>query len=208
MTQAELDFHEWYYSDPSRLITTWLGVPLRKIPNDLWVYAELIQRVQPRWIIETGTLEGGSALWFAQVGALAGARMQVITIDLEARPNQPTHSAIEYVVGNSLDPAIQAHVRMRLGWFPGPVLVSLDSDHTAAHVLAELRAYSPFVTPGSYLVVEDTNLAYEAVPGWGPSPRDAVQQWFAEDHPPFEVDYACERYGLTFSPQGWLRRVG
>jgi cephalosporin hydroxylase len=191
MTQAELDFHEWYYSDPSRLITTWLGVPLRKIPNDLWVYAELIQRVQPRWIIETGTLEGGSALWFAQVGALAGARTQVLTIDLEARPQRPAHPAIEYIVGSSLDPAVQAHVRTQVGWAPGPVLVSLDSDHTAAHVLAELRAY----------------LGYEAVPGWGPSPRDALNQWFAEDHPPFEIDPACERYGLTFSPQGWLRRL-
>jgi cephalosporin hydroxylase len=90
----------------------------------------------------------------------------------------------------------------------GRVLVVLDSDHSRDHVLAELRAYAPLVTPGSYLVVEDTNVnghpVYEA---FGPGPMEAVQD-FLKERDDFEVDRSREKFLLTFNPGGWLRKLG
>ena len=90
----------------------------------------------------------------------------------------------------------------------GTVLVVLDSDHSRDHVLAEPRAYAPLVTPGSYLVVEDTNInghpVYEA---FGPGPMEAVQD-FLKERDDFEADRSREKFLLTFNPRGWLRKLG
>jgi cephalosporin hydroxylase len=87
-------------------------------------------------------------------------------------------------------------------------MVTLDSDHTAAHVLAELEAYAPMVSVGCYLVVEDTSVnGRPLLPGYGAGPGEALDEWLP-GHPEFEVDWAIEeRHGITTSPGGWLRRV-
>ena len=84
----------------------------------------------------------------------------------------------------------------------------LDSDHSYDHVLAELHAYSPIVTPGSYLIVEDTNInAHPVYEEFGPGPMEAVQD-FLKERDDFEVDHSREKLLLTFNPHGWLRRLG
>jgi cephalosporin hydroxylase len=89
----------------------------------------------------------------------------------------------------------------------GTVMVVLDSDHSAAHVLDELRAYAPLVTPGSYLVVEDTNInGHPVFDSFGPGPTEAVTK-FLDESSAFVVDRSREKFLLTFNPSGWLRRV-
>jgi cephalosporin hydroxylase len=112
---------------------------------------------------------------------------------------------LTYVVASSTDPQVVAQVAERART-AGTVLVVLDSDHSRDHVLAELRAYAPLVTPGSYLVVEDTNVnghpVYEA---FGPGPMEAVLD-FLKERDDFEVDRSREKFLLTFNPGGWLRK--
>ena len=88
-----------------------------------------------------------------------------------------------------------------------PVMVILDSDHQAAHVLNELNLYAPLVTVGSYLIVEDTHITHEwDVPGIERGPAEALAEWLPL-HPEFEVDLTRERFGLTVCSGGFLKRV-
>lgn len=185
--------------------TTWLGRPIVKCPGDLWVLQELLCAVRPDLLIETGTYQGGSALFFAQVLELIG-HGEVVSIDLVPREGLPTHPRLRYVVGDSLDPSLHARLSEELG--AGRAMVVLDAAHRAEHVLAELRAYAPLVGPGSYLVVEDT--AFDGWPAWpehGPGPATAVAA-FLEGDDRFEVDHDAGRHLITLSPGGFLRRRG
>jgi cephalosporin hydroxylase len=186
--------------------TTWLGVPVWKNPLDLWVYQEILWEVQPALIVETGTYRGGSAYYFASLCDLIG-RGEVLTIDVMGRENRPEHERIEYVKASSVDPELLARVEARCAAAGGPVLVVLDSDHHKDHVVKELDAYHRFVTPGSYLIVEDTNINGHPVnPFFGPGPMEAVDE-FLPRHPEFEIDPAREKYMVTHNPRGYLRRV-
>lgn len=172
-----------------------------KVPTDLWTYHELIWRIQPQLIIEAGTAYGGSALYMADMLDLTG-QGRVVTIDIENQ-GQPPHPRVEYLIGSSIDPVIVG----RFVGEPGPVMVTLDSDHSRDHVLAELRAYSDLVTPGSYMIVEDTNVNGHPVrPSHGPGPWEAVECFLAEDAR-FQIDSSCERHMLTLNPRGYLKRL-
>lgn len=106
--------------------------------------------------------------------------------------------------GSSTSPEILSRVNEEAS---GTTMVILDSDHTCAHVRAELRAYSPLVTPGSYLIVEDTNLnGHPAYPQFGPGPREAVEEFLASSLD-FLPDPDCEKFFMTFNPRGYLRRI-
>ena len=197
-------FNRIYYESrrPTWTATQWLGVDVAKNPCDLWTYQELIWRIRPTLVVETGTLFGGSALFFATVLDLIGDG-RVVTIDIESR-DRPEHPRIEYATGSSTDAAIIEQVRSAAG--DGPVLVVLDADHSRDHVLGEMRAFADLVTPGSYMVVEDTNInGHPVAAGFGPGPWEAVELFLAEDDR-FVVDLNCERHLLTFNPCGWLHR--
>jgi cephalosporin hydroxylase len=156
--------------------TTWLGVPLWKNPLDLWVYQEIIFEVKPALIIETGTWRGGSAFYFASLLDLIGSG-KIVTIDHSAGKGRPEHPRIEYVTGSSVSPEAVDLVRARVADAGGPILIILDSDHRREHVAEELRLLSEFVTPGSYLIVEDTNINGHPVnPFFGPGPMEAVTE--------------------------------
>jgi cephalosporin hydroxylase len=185
--------------------TEWLGVPLWKNPLDLWVYQEIMFEVKPSLIIETGTYRGGSAYYVASICDLLDAG-KVLTIDRQQRASRPEHPRIEYVKGSSVDAEVLALVEKRVADAGGPILVVLDSDHREPHVRQELAAYSGFVTPGSYLIVEDTNINGHPVnPFFGPGPMEAVES-FLPAHPEFEIDAAREKYMVTHNPKGFLRR--
>jgi cephalosporin hydroxylase len=201
-------FHRLYY-EAGEAGGTWkdtkfLGVPTWKSPLDLWVYQELLWELRPGLIVETGTAYGGSALYLATLCETIGSG-EVVSIDIGEWPDRPVHPRLTYVVASSTDPQVVAQVAERART-AGTVLVVLDSDHRWGHVLAELRAYAPLVTPGSYLVVEDTNVnghpVYEA---FGPGPMEAVQD-FLKERDDFEVDRSREKFLLTFNPGGWLRK--
>jgi cephalosporin hydroxylase len=201
------EFHRLYYTSAQRtwLNTRWLGVRVSKCPLDLWVYQELIVEVQPDLVIETGTLHGGSALYLASCMDLVG-RGRVVTVDVEERAGRPEHPRITYVAGSSVAPEVLERVR-REAEGATTVMVVLDSDHSRDHVLAELHSYSPLVTPGSYLIVEDTNVDGGPV-HWnqGPGPHEAIEAFLAE-RAPFARDAGREKFFLTFNPGGFLRRL-
>lgn len=200
-------FHRWYYGAERQTWrnTYWRGVPVAKCPTDLWVYQELLVRLRPDLIVETGTFSGGSALFFGDVLDLVDGG-EVVSIDLDDRTTYPSHPRVSYLTGSSTAPDVVERVRA-LAAGRSTVLVVLDSDHRAAHVAAELDAYADLVTVGSYLVVEDTNVnGNPVVPSFGPGPAEAVAD-FLRRRSDFEVDADCERFGLTFNPGGWLRRV-
>lgn len=202
----ERAFHRLYYGDVGTWRTnTWLGVHTWKAPTDLWLYQELVVRIRPGLIIETGTAYGGSALFLATMcDAIDHGR--VVSIDIAPKTEDlPKHERISYLRGSSTDPAIVSEALAMVP--PGePVLVILDSDHREAHVRAEMTAYADAVTPGSYLIVEDTHVnGHPVAPGYGPGPWEAVD-WFLEQRDDFSVDRSMHRQHLTFNPRGYLSR--
>jgi cephalosporin hydroxylase len=200
-------FHYLYYHafDQTWMQTTWLGVHVHKCPLDLWIYQELMREVGPDVIIETGTYDGGSALYLATLCDVMD-RGRVITIDIAPRPGRPEHPRLEYLEGSSTSDAIRDALRERLQ--PGErVLVILDSDHSEAHVLDELERFAPLIPPGGYLIVEDTNVNGHPVHHHhGAGPMEAVRAFLA-DHPEFETDRTREKFFVSFNPRGYLRRI-
>jgi cephalosporin hydroxylase len=200
-------FHRLYYESSWQTWknTRWLSFNAYKTPFDLWIYQELIVSLRPQLVVETGTAAGGSALFLATVCDAIDAG-EVLSIDSDVRAGRPTHGRLTYVTGSSTAPEtleiVAEHARGK-----DPVMVILDSDHSRGHVLAELRHYAEFVTPGSYLVVEDTNLnGHPVVADFGPGPMEAVREFLGE-RGDFKHEAAPEKFFLTFNPHGYLRRT-
>lgn len=203
-TETIREFHRIYYDSLIWQSTYWLGVPAYKSPLDFWAYQEILADTRPELVIETGTADGGSALFFASILDLLGSG-SVVSIDTVPSDGRPEHPRITYLTGSSVEPGILRRVRELADGAPS-VMVVLDSDHSATHVLNEIRAYAPMVTQGQYLVVEDTNLNGNPVaPDFGPGPAEAVATFLAEE-PNFEPDVLREKFLLTFHPAGFLRR--
>jgi cephalosporin hydroxylase len=199
-------FHTLYYDGRERTWgnTYWLGHHVLKCPLDLWAYQEILHEVQPELIIETGTYQGGSALFLASICDLLGGG-QVLTIDVDRREGRPRHPRITYLTGSSTSNGILRQVRRRAEG-ASRVLVILDSGHAKEYVLAELHAYAPLVTTGSYLIVEDTNLNGHPVDSdHGPGPAEAVAE-FLQGNDAFVRDESREKFMLTFNPGGYLKK--
>ncbi|MDP8932026.1 MAG: cephalosporin hydroxylase family protein [Actinomycetota bacterium] len=200
----------YYHSADTTWRDTWYrGVRVWKCPLDLWLYQEILHDVRPALIVETGTAFGGSAYFLGDVCELLG-RGQVVSIDIRPQPDRPEHSRVTYLTGSSTAPEIVARVRALLPAerADSSVLVILDSDHARDHVLAELRAYGPMVTVGSYAIVEDTIVNGNPLyPSFGPGPMEAVDAYLAETEV-FVVDESKHKFLQTFNPRGYLRKVG
>jgi cephalosporin hydroxylase len=206
---AAARFHEAFYYARLWQHVRWLGVPAFKCPLDLWIYQEILHDTRPDVIIETGTAHAGSALFLATVCDALG-RGRIITIDPQEYRARPRHARITYLAASSIDAAIIERVRNAIR--PGErVMAVLDSLHNRDHVLAELRAYGPMVTPGCYLIAEDTNINGHPVqtdfaPDQGPGPFEAVETYLRETDR-FEPDGAREKFLFTFNPRGYLKCV-
>lgn len=201
-------FHRLYYyrRDQTWRNTRWMGTDVLKCPLDLWVYQELLFELRPDWIVETGTAFGGSAAYLAAMCDLLG-NGRIVTIDPRVREGRPQHPRITYLAGLSTDPEIRAQVESMIGP-EDRVLVLLDSDHSERNVLEELRAYHGLVTPGSYCVVEDSNVnGHPVAREHGPGPMEAIHT-FLRENDAFEIDREREKFFLTFNPSGFLKRVG
>ena len=206
------DFNRIFYDGPQAAplfkTTSWLGVNAQKCPMDTWIYQEILWEKRPELIVETGVFAGGSTLFLASMFDLIGAG-EVLAIDITLRyvdERVPRHPRIRLVEGNSIDPAIASQVRAACRG--RRTMVILDSDHTRAHVAAELAIYAPLVTPGQYLIVEDTNInGHPVYESFGPGPHEAVQE-FLRHHGGWTVDRSRERLLVTFNPAGYLLRVG
>jgi cephalosporin hydroxylase len=200
-------FHRQYYDLGSSTWqnTAYRGVTTWKCPLDLWIYQEILHAVKPGLIIETGTAYGGSALYLADLCELAG-HGRVVTIDVRDRASGVDHPRITKVIGSSSDPEVRARVES-LPPRDGGVIVILDADHSMDHVLAELRLWWDLVTPGSFLIVEDTNLnGHPVYPEFGPGPWEALDTFLLENDA-FEIDESKHKFLMTWNPRGYLRRV-
>jgi len=207
-----VQLYHWafYNATQSTLPMSWLGVPTIQNPNDVWVTQELISRLKPDFIVETGTWQGGSAVIWALVQDQVNPRGRVVTIDIQKLVDEATlppiwRKKVDFVLGSSTDPAVVADVTRRVG--KGRTMVLLDSDHHAPHVLAEMQAYGPLVSVGSYMIVQDTDInGHPVLPGWGPGPMEAVNEFLQKDDR-FQADPTQERMMFTMHPHGYLKRV-
>jgi len=204
---------------------SWLGRPIIQYPQDMVVMQELIWRIQPDLIIETGIAHGGSLIFSAamlELNAACGghANGHVVGIDIDIRAHNrsaieahPLFRRISMIEGSSIAPDIVGRVREIAAKYK-TVLVCLDSNHTHEHVLAELEAYAPMCSVGSYCVVFDTIVEdmpkeYSGDRPWGPgnSPRSAVHAYLSQ-HPEFEVDSRIDNQVLiSVTPGGYLKRI-
>lgn len=199
---------------------SWLGRPMIQLPMDAMAMQELIWSVKPDLVIETGVAHGGSVVLSASMLELLG-HGEVLGVDIEIRAHNreaieahPLAHRIRLIEGSSTAPEVVAQVRAAAAG-KQRVLVFLDSNHTHAHVLAELNAYADLVSPGSYCVVFDTFV--EDMPddyvwterpwGKGNNPKTAVWEYL-RSHPEFQIDKSVEdKLLVTSAPDGFLRRV-
>lgn len=203
---------------------TWLGRPIIQLPEDMIRIQEVIHRVRPDVIVETGVAHGGSLIYYASL-CKATDRGRVIGVDIEIRPHNrtaieahPLAGYITLVEGSSTDATTVARVRDLIR--PGErVMVLLDSCHTKAHVRAELDAYAPLVAQGSYIVATDGIMAAVAErpgskPGWEwDNPSEAAREFaaansqFRLESPGFLFNEGKITEHVTHWPSAYLRRV-
>lgn len=197
---------------------SWLGRPIIQFPQDILAMQEIIWQLRPELIVETGIAHGGSLIFYASMLELLGGEGRVVGIDIDIRPHNraeiekhPMFRRIDMIEGSSIDAGVAGRVR-EMARGRRPVLVVLDSNHTHDHVLAELRAYAPLVTAGSYLVVFDTvveHMSKDFFPDrpWGPgdNPKTAVEAYLKESNR-FAVDRAIDdKLLISVAPGGFLR---
>ena len=213
----------------------WLGRPIIQYPQDMVAMQELIWSIKPDLIIETGIAHGGSLVFSASILAMldycdaaengvtldpARPRRKVLGLDIDIRAHNreaiekhAMASRIKMLQGSSISPEIIEQVHDYAKDFKS-ILVCMDSNHTHEHVMAELKAYAPLVSVGSYCVVFDTfveQMPEDLFPDrpWGPgnNPQTAVKE-FLVTHPEFEVNKSIEqKLQVTVAPYGYLRRV-
>lgn len=203
---------------------SWMGRPVIQLPEDLVRIQEVIFRIQPDKIVETGVAHGGSLIFYASLCKALG-KGRVVGVDIEIRPNNreaieshPLSGFVDLVEGSST----ASETIRKVADFVSPgdrVLVILDSDHSKKHVLAELEAYAGFVTSGSYIVATDgiTSDLWDVPRGkaeWGSdNPIEAVR-YFLENHPEFILEQPSWpfnesdlQFNITHWPGAWLRRA-
>jgi cephalosporin hydroxylase len=203
---------------------TWLGRPIIQLPEDMMRLQEVIYGLKPDIIVETGVAHGGGLVFYAGLCRLMG-KGRVVGIDVDIRP--PNRTAIEghelsdlitLIEGNSTSSDVVARVDDII--CPGDrVLALLDSNHTKRHVMAELDAYSPLVSPGSYIIVMDGIMEKVAggprtTPEWRhDNPRQAVLEWvtrnptFVLEEPRFAFNEGLVTERVTYWPDAFLKRL-
>jgi cephalosporin hydroxylase len=204
---------------------SWLGRPIIQLPEDMIRTQEVIYRLRPDVIIETGVAHGGSLIFYASLCKLMG-KGRIVGVDIEIRPHNreaiTAHELFPFITlieGSSTDPQIVAEVKRHVKEGE-TVLVILDSNHTRQHVLDELAAYHELVTPGSYIVATDGSMRdlYDVPrgsPDWEWNHPAAAAEEFVAQHPEFVMEQPAWPFNeseltenITHWPDAWLRRSG
>lgn len=211
VNDAGLEYLEWYYGANVWKSLHYRGVRTLKFPPDMWNYQELMFENDIHWVLETGTRHGGSALFFADLLAAGAREGRVVSVDVTHEALHPlatTHPRIRLLLGDSAAPATIGLMRQLIpdNRARGLLLI-LDSDHSAPHVLRELNALVPLLRQGDYLVVEDTIVNGHPVrPNFGPGPLEAIEAYVAENPQQLVPDVAREsKFGCTFAFRGYYK---
>jgi cephalosporin hydroxylase len=203
---------------------TWFGIPIIQLPDDMLRYQEVVFALQPDVIIEAGIAHGGSLVFSASLCKLIG-KGRVIGIDIDVRPHNRTRleahslkSLITLIEGSSVATDIVARVKQNVQ-AGEKVLIALDSNHSYVHVSAELAAYAPLVTPGSYIIATD-GLMRDLVgvprgdPAWMRDNPARAAEDFVAAHPDFVIEEPAWRFNestlagnVTHWPSAWIKRV-
>jgi cephalosporin hydroxylase len=235
LEEIKVDFVNQSFSYKYPYNFEFLGRPIIQYPQDMVAMQELIWQIKPDLIIETGIAHGGSLIMNASMLAMldlcdaiesgktidpAQSKRKVLGIDIDIRAHNraaieahPMASRIQMIQGSSIAPEIIAQVKEIAHGYQR-VLVSLDSNHTHDHVLAELEAYAPLTSVGSYCVVFDTiveDMPADMFPDrpWGPGDNPKTAVWeYLKTHPEFEIDRSIQnKLLITVAPDGYLKRV-
>lgn len=214
---------------------SWLGRPIIQYPQDMVAMQEIIWAVKPDLIIETGIAHGGSLILSASMLALldmcdaieekkefnpSTSKRKVLGIDIDIRQHNrdaielhPMSSRIKMIQGSSISSEVIDKVHAFAGGFK-KILVCLDSNHTHEHALAELVAYAPLTSVGSYCVVFDTiveDMPKEKYPNrpWGPGDNPKTAVWeYLKTHQEFQIDKSVDnKLLISVAPDGYLKRV-
>ena len=209
-SEAE-EYQKWYYNTFVWKKTTWMGITCWKSVSDMWNYQEILVDLKPSLVIEFGSNQGGSALFFANIMKGIGKPFKVLSVDINHRPLDPAARRdpdILFVESSSTVPAIADQIRSLRDEFPGKVFAILDSDHTKDHVLAEMKLLRPLLSAGDYLLVEDSCVnGHPVLPGWGPGPYEAIEAYEREFPNDYTHDVEREKkFGWTQAPNGFLIR--
>lgn len=195
----------------------WLGVPIIQTPEDMVLMQELIFKIQPDFIVETGIAHGGGLIYYASLLEILG-KGKVIGVDIDIREhnrkvieNHPLFKKIELIQGSSIDPMIIQEIKKRIPR-NSKVIVCLDSNHIKPHVLEELKAYQQFIISNCYIVVFDTVISELARAGIDPqeylnnSPKEAVTE-FLKNNDKFEIDKSFNKLYVSSAPNGYLKKI-
>lgn len=214
MTEFIDEYHKVYEKARIWENTSWLGVPCWKLPMDAFVMQELIFKLKPDFIIETGTGKGGSAMFYASICELMG-QGKVITCDVDLRydaeqiAQHEWSDRIHFIHGSSTNSLTLKEIKKIVGKTKKNIVI-LDSYHACEYVLQEIGAYEAFVGKGYYMIVEDTHAGRVGHPVKWPYDSDGAYEaveFFLKETDDFEVDYGCEKHLMTFNPKGYLRRI-
>lgn len=225
LLQAAQEFTEASTSPKYSYNFSWLGRPIIQYPQDILAMQELIWEIRPDLIIETGIAHGGSLIFSAsmlELNAIAGGpeNSEVLGVDIDIRTHNrkaieshPFFKRISMIEGSSISPHIIRQVKAKtIG--KKNILVCLDSNHTHDHVFAELEAYAPLTSVGSYCVVFDTiieHLPNDMYPDrpWrhGNNPKSAVNEYL-KTHSEFEINQSIDhKLLISVAPGGYLKKI-
>jgi cephalosporin hydroxylase len=199
------EFTESYYNTLKWRQTHWMGRRMSKLPGDLIILQEIMHTVRPDWIVHTGTANGGLDHYLASICDLLD-HGQIVSIDRKLADDLPEHPRITYVEGEAHLTSTRGKVVAITG--PSPhAMVILGNKASSARTSAEYHNYEDLVSQGSYLVMEDTVVGGHPVwPNFGVGPFEAVKG-VTETRGDFISDTSLEKYGLTFNPTGYMKRV-
>lgn len=211
MDKVSTEYLRWYYETSVWKRQSYRGVRTLKLPLDMWNYQEIIFEHDVHWVLETGTLHGGSALYFADLLSAGGRQGFVVSVDVSHEVLHPVvrgHPKIRLVLGSSASPeTVSAVCELIPRNRSHAMMLILDSDHAAAHVLGELNVLVPLLQQGDYLIVEDTIVNGHPVrPEFGPGPLEAVEEYLRQNPGRLMPDTAREaKFGCTCAYRGYYR---
>jgi cephalosporin hydroxylase len=204
-------YHRWYYNSEVWKTTTFMGIKCQKSVSDMWNYQEIIYNLQPSLIVEGGTANGGSALYFSFILKSIKPMSKILSVDIDhslVPESLRSNSHIEFLTGKVTEENTISRIKELRTIFKGPLFIILDDDHTKNNVLTEMKTIRDILTTGDYLIVEDSNInGHPVLPSWGEGPMEAIEEYFQIYPDDYKHDTLREeKFGFTFAPKGFLIR--